>query len=153
MIEVGIGQLIGGYAQGLPAIKTQQLQAVNALIGTRFYPVVLPENPTWPCASYQLISDTPGYSLSGPSGLDVKRIQIDAWSGGPTNASFLVAKQIALAIRLLLAGSKSTPYFAGKLPDGSRVAAILVAGSHDSFEQDARAYRSSVDYMIHFYPA
>lgn len=137
MLEVGIQNLVAADS------------GVQALIGSpaRLYPVALPEDPTYPCASYQVISDIPDYTLDKASNIEVKRIQIDAWSGGTVNASYLAAKNVQAAIRAVL------ELFYGALPDGTRVAGIFVANSTDLYEQDARAYRTTTDYMVHFYPA
>jgi hypothetical protein len=136
MLEVGIQNLVAANA------------GVQALLGdpARFYPVLLPEDPDWPCASYQLISDVPDYLLRGV-GIEVRRLQVDSWSGGPVSASYLAVKNIDAAIRAVLEG------FSGELPDETRVAGIFVINSHDGYEQDARAYRTTTDYRIHFYPA
>jgi hypothetical protein len=122
--------------------------AVQALIGNpaRFYPVVLPENPVYPCASYQVISDIPEYVLSGTKTIQQVRLQVDTWSGGPANATYLAAKNVQLAIRAALEG------FRGQLLDGTNVAWIEVKHAADLYEQNARAYRTTMDYMIHFYP-
>jgi hypothetical protein len=139
MLEIGIAQLVlGSSAKAL---------AVQAIIGTRFYPVTLPEDPLYPCASYQLISDVPDYLLKGQQGIEVKRIQVDTWSGGATNASYLDAKNAQGALRALLEG------YVGLLSDGTRIAGVFVHDAVDLFEQDARAYRTRTDYLIHFYPA
>lgn len=137
MLEVGIQNLVAADS------------GVQALIGNpaRFYPVALPEDPSYPCASYQVISDVPSYTLAGPGGIEVKRIQIDTWSGGTVSASYLAAKNVQAAIRAVL------ELFYGELPDGTRVAGIFVAHSMDLYEQDARVYRTTTDYMVHFYPA
>jgi len=137
MLEVGIQNLIAANS------------AVQALIGNpaRLYPVELPENPAWPCATYQVISDVPDYTLTPGNNLEVKRVQVDTWSGGPDNASYLAVKNIQAAIRAVL------ELFRGELPDGTIVAGIFVANSADLFEQDARAYRTTTDYLVHYYPA
>jgi len=121
---------------------------VQAIIGNpaRFYPVILPESPTYPCASYQVISDVPEYTLDLTAGVSQKRIQVDTWSGGPDAASYLDAKNAQAAIRAALEG------FRGQLPDGTWVTGILVANAKDEYEQDARAYRTSTDFLV-FYPA
>lgn len=137
MLEVGI--------QNLVVADT----GVQAILGTpaRLYPVVLPDDPTYPCATYQLISDVPAYTLSPGSNIEVKRLQIDTWSGGPNGGSYMDAKSAAAAIRAVL------ELFSGQLPDGTLVAAIFVENSTDIFEQDARAYRTTTDFMVHFYAA
>jgi hypothetical protein len=141
MLEAGIQELVVADA------------GVQALIGTRFYPVILPENigtpngPPFPAASFQVINDVPDYILSGVSPLEVKRLQVDTWSGGPDQASYASVRNVQAAIRAVLEGYKGT------LPDGTAVAGIFVANARDLFEQDPRAYRTTTDYMIHFYPA
>lgn len=143
MIEAGIQQLVAASS------------AVQELIGSpaRFYPVLLPEDVTWPCASYQVISDVPEYTLQVPSALNQvraqlssMRLQIDSWSGGPTNASYATARAIDSAIRGVLDG------FIGQLPDGTNAGGILIVDSRALFEQDARAYRISTDYRVWYYP-
>jgi hypothetical protein len=138
LLEQGIAQLVMGAST--PAL------AVQAIIGKRFYPVVLPEDPQYPCASYQVISDVPEYTLDATPGMISTRIQIDTWSGGTANATFSDAKNAQLAIRTLL------EYFRGQLPDGTWVSGILVANARDGYEQDARAYRCTTDFMI-YHPA
>jgi hypothetical protein len=136
MIEQGIAQLVAANA------------AVQALIGNpaRFYPVLVPEDAAYPCASYQVISDTPVDLLDGTRTLQPLRMQIDTWSGGPVNASYGAAKNVQAAIRSLLEG------FRGQLPEGTNVAYIHVAMARDLYEQDARCYRTSTDFVIYFYP-
>jgi hypothetical protein len=136
MLEAGIQALVGANA------------AVQALIGNpvRFYPVVLPEDPTYPCASYQVISETPQDLLSGELSIYPIRLQVDSWSGGTLNATYAAAKAVQAAIRAVMES------FSGALPDGTRVAYIHVVNANDLFEQDARCYRTSTDFMIYIYP-
>lgn len=138
MLEEGIQQLVDANS------------AVQAILGNdpvRFYPTILPARPAYPCATYQVISDIPEYVLGGAAGIEIKRIQIDTWSGGTDGASYGDTKNAMAAIRAVLDG------FSGPLPDGTRVAGIFVANGRDEFEQDARAYRCSMDILVHFYPA
>jgi hypothetical protein len=145
VIELGIYQLV-------TAGQSAAALAIQALIGTNFFPTVLPEDPTYPCASYQLIDDRAEYLLDGSTGIEVKRLQVDAWSGGTTNASFLAAKNTAQAIRALLS-PKAGPPFSGRLPDGTFVNAILLLTARDEYEQDARAYRSRLEFRVFFNPS
>jgi hypothetical protein len=136
MLEAGIQALVAANA------------AVQAIIGNpaRFYPVVLPEDPTYPCASYQVISEVPVYRLNGNLSIYPVRLQVDTWSGGLENATYAAVKNMQAAIRAVLEG------FKGTLSDGTKVAYIEVAGAADLFEQDARCYRTSTDFMIYVYP-
>ncbi len=135
MLESGLHDLVVGAA------------GVQAVIGDRFYPVVLPEDVAYPCASYHVISDTPSYTLAGDSTLASMRIQVDTWSGGASNASYAAAKAAQAAIRAVL------DLYRGQLSDGTRVAGIFVANALDLYEQDARCYRTSTDYIVNYYPA
>lgn len=138
MLEQGIYELATGGTQ--PALELQ------AIIGTRFYPVVLPEDPAYPCAVYLVVSDVPEYDLQGKVAMRAMRLQIDTWSGGLETAKWSDAKAAQAAFRCLLEG------FRGKLPSGDVVAGIFVATAQDLYEPDARAYRTITDYLIHFYP-
>jgi hypothetical protein len=134
MLEAGIHQLIAADA------------AVKALIGNpaRFYPVLVPDNPVYPCASFQVISDTPVDLLDGTLTIGPLRLQVDTWSGGIANASYASAKAVQAAIRAVLES------FTGRLPDGTFVNYIHVDNARDLFENDARCFRTSTDFMILF---
>ena len=67
---------------------------VSALVSTRIYPMIIPQNGTLPAVVYQRVSTLPINSLSGDSGLDSVRIQLSCWS--PTYAG---AKSLGLAVR------------------------------------------------------
>ena len=130
MLESGIQQLVAANA------------GVQALIGQRFYPVLLPDDVTYPCASYQVISTSPQYYVDSSKAIGQVRIQVDTWSGGTSNATYAAAKTVQAAIRSVLEG------FKGLLPDGTFVKSILVDNALDLYEQDARCYRTSTDYLI-----
>jgi hypothetical protein len=137
MLEAGFQQLVVANAR------------VQAIIGNpaRFYPVLVPDEPIYPCASFQVISDTPVDLLDGSLAICSKRIQVDTWSGGSTNANYADVKNAQEAIRVVLES------FTGLLPDGTRVAYIHVVNARDLYEQDARSYRTSTDFMVYYYPA
>ena len=134
MLEAGIAQLVMGNS------------GVQALINTRFYPVLLPDDPVYPCASFQLISDVPDYLLNQSRATEVKRLQVDTWSGGASSASYLTSKNVQTAIRAAL------ELFSGQLSEGTWVNSIQVANEVDGYEQDARVYRTTTDYLIFFNP-
>ena len=63
---------------------------VASLVGTRIYPVVIPEQTTYPCISFQTISDRGITTLNNdlPT-LNFKRIQINIWSATYGNCKVL----------------------------------------------------------------
>jgi hypothetical protein len=64
--------------------------SVAGLVGTRIYPVVIPEQTTYPCISFQTISDRGITTLNNdlPT-LNFKRIQINIWSETYGNCKIL----------------------------------------------------------------
>lgn len=64
------------------AIRTLALgdAQITATVGTRWYPSVLPENPTLPAIVYQQISQVNYSSHQGNSNLAVTRIQLTLWT-------------------------------------------------------------------------
>jgi hypothetical protein len=53
---------------------------VAVLVGTRIYPVVLPEAPVYPAITYQIITGSSEYAMQGPSQLASPRFQIDLYA-------------------------------------------------------------------------
>ncbi len=110
---------------------------VSALIGTRVYPVILPDDPTLPGATYQRASAVRDYTTTGAVSLSRIRLQIDCWA-----LSYAEVKQLDAATRSCL------EFFTGTLPDGTYVDSITIDSSQDLFESDARYYRVMTDYII-----
>ena len=134
MIEDGLHQLMAADA------------GVTAIAGDRIYPVNLPEtmlNPdtTVPAAAtYQVITQVPDYTLDGPDGMVLARIQIDTWA-----TTYAAAKALARALRVVLDG------FAGPLPDDAATEVQNIwreNAARDDFDRNARLYRVSADYRV-----
>ena len=97
--------------------------------GDRVYAMNLPfvENPRVPAVSYQRTGNTPIVSLSGHSGIDHVRMQVDAWA-----STYGAAKELATQVRaaMLSAGFKA-----------------LMVVDQDDFEPDTGLYRVTADYV------
>ena len=68
-----------------------------ALVSTRIYPLMLPQDCPLPAVTYQLISDVPTVNLDGDADLSNARVQVDVWAtsyGGAATA----AAQVMLAM-------------------------------------------------------
>ena len=74
-------------------VRLMALPAVTALIGTRLYPNVVPEEATEPVAAYQRISNPRLNAHDGPTGWAKGRIQFTAQAN-----TYLQAKAVAAAI-------------------------------------------------------
>lgn len=95
---------------------------VAALISTRVYPNVIPEDVAQPAAAYQKISGSPILNHGGPSGLETSRIQITCRA-----TTYAVAKSVAKAVKTALDG------FTGLM---GGVGGVTVEYSHIENEQD-----------------
>jgi hypothetical protein len=70
---------------------------VSPLVGSRVYPEVLPQRPTYPAIVYQRVTTARVRSFDGPSGLARPRIQLDCYG-----STYAQAKAVAAAVRLAL---------------------------------------------------
>lgn len=127
IIEEALYSYLSGYA------------GLSARIGTRLYPLRLPENVTYDAATYQRISGPRVHSHSGASGLAAPRFQLDCYS-----ETYLGAKNTAAQVRIALDGYKGTMGGAG----GVSVQSCLVQDDRDFYDADLRVYRVSLDVVI-----
>lgn len=102
---------------------------VSALVSTRIYPGIMPQNPTYPAITVNQISMREHPSIDGRSDLRNPMIQIDAWDKTFSSAKTIMA-QIQLAI------------------DGSSLFKSIVINEYDGYEYDLLLYRSTVEFSI-----
>ena len=106
---------------------------VAALVGTRVYPVALPQTPTYPAISYQRISTTP---QGGSTTLRVSRYQINCWA-----TSYGGVQSLANAV--ITAAEEHR--------DGSETPVIkqtITANVIDDYDPDVKIYRTMVDVFV-----
>ena len=119
--------------------------AVAALVGTRIYPMILPQGSAWPGPSltFQRISTTSPVALAGAVGPERMRVQLDCWDktwGG--------VRALALAVKAALHG------FAGSASGSEDLYGVFLDSERDFFEADVGPsseglYRVSADYFVH----
>lgn len=107
-------------------------------IDGRIYPVLLPQDPTYPALTYQLISDPRGHTHDGPDGLVDARYQITTWS-----RVYADVKDTTNAVRLALDGFKGVwgPFFVGL---------IFHDGGVDLYDPDVEVHHNATDYIIRY---
>lgn len=113
--------------------------AVVALVADRIGPEPLPQNPTLPAVTYQLVSRVRWTGRAKPLGLARPRIQVDSWA-----ADYNQVKALAAAVQGALCpedGLSGT--FAGVEID-----VITPAGERDSYEPDTQLRRVSADFFV-----
>lgn len=107
---------------------------IAAVVGSRIYPVILPQNSTKPAITYQEITGIPQTDLSGDDGdLQEIRLQIDCWAEGAR--AYTIAAELAELVRVRLQ-TAATNFHA--VTNWRRV----------GYEDDARLYRGLLDVSI-----
>lgn len=109
---------------------------LTTLIGTRMYPLVLPQDPTVPAITYQIISGHRFHSTDGACGLSTPRIQYDCWA-----ATYLEVESLFEALRKRLDGYQG-------LAGSSQVQAAFFESERDDYEDEAKLYRRSADFFV-----
>jgi hypothetical protein len=101
-----------------------------ALVSTRIYPLVAPQNATKPYITYSRISTQREYSYSGYSNLQRVRFQISCYA-----ETYAAAK--AIAIQVMAAVEAWTA-----------VQAAFVENQTDLFEKETKLYHVPVDIFV-----
>jgi len=130
MIDDAVFQRLAGFA------------GLSALVGSRIYPDVAPDNATAPYVVYQTQAPIDlGGDMDESGDLVTTRAQVDAWAAKRSQAD-KVAKQVRRALR----------DFSGTVA-GVRIADIRADSGFKDFDDDPppRLFRSSQDYLIQHY--
>ena len=109
--------------------------AVAALVSTRIYPLVLPQNPTLPAVTFSRVSGLRLHDIAGAAGRGMPRISFSSWAETYTGAQTLAA-----AVRASLNG------FIGVLATISAV--VRLENEIDLYEDETFVYRILQDYII-----
>ena len=118
--------------------------SVSALVGSRIYPVRMPDNAIagglLPCITYQRIATVRQHTLDRPSTIAESTFAIECW-GRPTQ-SIVESKLIARAVQRAIDG------FRGSIL-GIDVFGVLSQNESDQYEDEVDLYRTSQDYVIY----
>lgn len=109
---------------------------LTALVSTRIYPIILPQEPTYPAVTYQRIDGPREHALSADMGIPHPRIQIDSWGNTHVQA-WAVATQVRGALQRWSDADASPA-----------VLDCLLDSDDDSYEPDAGVYRVRQDWII-----
>lgn len=108
----------------------------TAISGTRFYPVLLPEDATLPAATYQRITTTRDYTTTGPVALNRVRMQVDCWA-----RTYSEVKQLQVALLAVLDDRNTYA--------GTDIDSITLITATDGYEHEARLFRVSIDFYVY----
>lgn len=102
---------------------------VSALVSTRVYPLIAPQNVTVPYLVYQRVSGSPVNEMAGYAGLENPRYQIDVYDDDYAGAR-------ALAVKVRTAMNAATVFTA------------LQQSDTDLYEAEASLFRVTMDFSI-----
>jgi len=88
--------------------------ALSALVSTRIYPVMAPQDVTLPYVTYQRVGGTREMDFSGVSNLELPQFQVSGWADSYLGAQNLIEPIIAE----MMAGAGFSVNSIFYLPDG-----------------------------------
>lgn len=109
---------------------------VAAKAGARIYSDVLPQGGQFPAVVFTVISALGEHTFDGPSGIDVRRVQVDAWGKERPDAS-----KLAIAIRAALDGHTGARA-------GLEISGSFWINSVWDFDPEVKAFRESMDFEM-----
>jgi Protein of unknown function (DUF3168) len=125
--------------------------ALAAALGTRVYPIKLPQTVTYPAMTIQRISGTALPPLKGRASLARPRFQCDVWTReGEGNASAEM-QRIGALLSDRLEGAVFTMLDDDVSPAEARIVALEFETDRETYETDVDGgfYRYSADYFVH----
>lgn len=129
-----------------PGIRTLLLSSpdIAAMVGTRVYPIVLPQGETEDSIVYNRIVESESYHFVGGSGLISTRMQIDAWSRDLDRAHVL-----GDLIKEFIGGFKGQINYGSSSPqDYVNINGIFMLNGDEDFDNLSLMYRRRRDYSV-----
>jgi hypothetical protein len=109
-------------------IEEDVFNALKGLVSNRCYPLLMPQNPSYPSIIYTRISSTPENTLNGGATIDLVRFQIDSYA-----ETYSAARTLAASVRTAMEAAA----FKG-----------LLQTDQDFLEPDVTVYRVTQDYYV-----
>ena len=109
---------------------------LTALIGSRVYPLKMPQKPTLPAVSYQRIDGPRESAIASDMGMAHPRMQVDCWA-----STYAGVKAVATQVRAALqrwSDAAASPV----------VLDSLLESDQDLYEAEVEIYRVSMDFII-----
>jgi hypothetical protein len=113
---------------------------LSALVDTRIYPLVIPQDGVLPCVTYQRISTPRQYTIGGTATVASPRIQVDCWG-----ESYASAKDVAAQV---LAALNHESGQIGSCAQAFDILVSLADNEEDSYESDTGRYRVRIDFRV-----
>ena len=132
-----------------PAIRAHLLAdlAISNIVGTRIFPIQLPQGVIQPSIVYHVIDETEGYHYSGPDGLVAQRLQIDAVSRSSDEAI-----NISTLCKERLGGFAGVIAYGTNSPQDTVEVQLIqfLTTQPEDYDNDLALYTKRRDYMVWF---
>lgn len=125
--------------------RVAAIPALAALVSTRVYPLVLPQNPTLPALTYRRISTTRPTAMGRDPGIAFPRIQFTVWATG-TAGGYANAKAVKDALRGDGAGS-AFQRWRGTVA-GVQVLDSVLANELEFYDETAKLIAEVLDFFM-----
>lgn len=116
--------------------KLSTTAGLTSLVSTRIYPDLMPQSPTLPAITYQMISNVRDERHGGQTADARPRFQITCWASTALAAA-AVAIQVRLAV-MVMSGTIETVEIVG----------VWNAGESRGYEPDTFRHFAAVDFFI-----
>ena len=117
---------------------------IAAVVGTRVYPIRLPQGQISPSIIYTRISGFGDNHMLGPSGLSRPRLQVDCWAQSADTASTL-----ANLVKERIDGFRGTWLWGEDSPEeGIAVQGVFFENEREDYDDAVQLYRVSRDYFV-----
>lgn len=127
--------------QALLHMRLSTFAGLTALVGTRVYPNIAPQNAARPYVAYRLVSDIRPPAMGRDSGVARARFQFDAFADEPAGGY-----DAADAIRVQIAAALKRWRDAGP----PVVQDTFLVSQIDLYEDDIRMHNASADYELNY---
>ena len=126
--------------------------ALAAALGTRVYPIKLPQAVTYPAMTLQRISGTALPPLKGRASLARPRFQCDVWTREGDASASAEMQRIGALLSDRLEGAVFTMLDDDVSPAEPRIVALEFETDRETYETDVDGgfYRYSADYFVHY---
>jgi len=125
--------------------------AIATAIGTRFYPIKAPQNPTYPLITMQCIDEVSAAHLNGKASLTRPRFQFDVWTKEGVGSAYSTCQRLGALLKARLEAAKfSVLDTEAGSPGTPRKVSCEFITRLDLYETDISGgyYRYSTDYYI-----
>ncbi len=112
---------------------------LTALVGTKIYPLQIPQNVNVPAVVYQLISQERMHSLGGDKGMTSPSMQLTSYA-----TTYNTAKNVAEQVRIALQN------YTGTMGSGVTIQSVLMTSEFDGYESDTLYYFVEQEFKIYY---